>query len=492
MASADPNSGILSVGSVVVVDSVFQNTPIGIQTGRSNSDPSPPEGQAANSLILDNVQFNNVAQPVTGPAGSTVLSSSSVGTWGQGHSYTPNGPQTFQGPFTSQGRSTQYTETSKPQYGSLPASSFLSARDAGCRGDGSTDDTACLNALFANALAQGKVVYLDAGDYLVTDSIYVPAGSRATGEAYPVILSAGANFADQNNPRPVLQVGKSGESGYVELSDLIVSTTIRGGVNQAGAILIEYNLATQPGSGLWDVHTRVGGFAGSNLQVAQCVKQPGNPGINPACIAAFMSMHITPSASGVYMENNWFWVADHDVEDPNLTQITVYAGRGLLIESQGGNNVLWGTAVEHHTLYQYSLVNTKNIVMGQIQTETAYYQPIPAAPQPFSINPAYNDPNVGVDGWGLSISGSTGVNILGCGLYSFFNNYDVNCSNQGNTTKCQDKVFNVVNSEVELYNLNTVGIQSMIAKGGNSIAEWSDNKDGFVSTIALFQIWPGN
>ena len=29
-----------------------------------------------------------------------------------------------------------------------------------------------------------------------------------------------------------------------------------------------------------------------------------------------------------------------------------------------------GTAVEHHTLYQYQLANTKNIFMGQIQTET--------------------------------------------------------------------------------------------------------------------------
>jgi hypothetical protein len=29
-----------------------------------------------------------------------------------------------------------------------------------------------------------------------------------------------------------------------------------------------------------------------------------------------------------------------------------------------------GTAVEHHDLYQYQLINTKNIFMGFIQTET--------------------------------------------------------------------------------------------------------------------------
>lgn len=31
-----------------------------------------------------------------------------------------------------------------------------------------------------------------------------------------------------------------------------------------------------------------------------------------------------------------------------------------------------GTAVEHHTLYQYQLANTKDVYMGFIQTETPY------------------------------------------------------------------------------------------------------------------------
>jgi glucan 1,3-beta-glucosidase len=132
---------------------------------------------------------------------------------------------------------------------------------------------------------------------------------------------------------------------------------------QAGAIFIEYNLASARGSGLWDVHTRVGGFAGSDLQVAQCAKAPGDPTIKTECIAAFMSMHISPSASGVYMENNWLWVADHDIEDTNLSQITIYAGRGMLVESAAGGNWLYGTAVEHHQLYEYNLASTKDIVM---------------------------------------------------------------------------------------------------------------------------------
>lgn len=136
-----------------------------------------------------------------------------------------------------------------------------------------------------------------------------------------------------NSPQPVVRVGTAGSTGQVEWSDMIVST--QGA--QAGATLIEWNLATSgTPSGMWDVHTRIGGFAGSDLQVAQCTKNPGSTAINTACIAAYMSMHVTPSAAGLYMENNWLWTADHDIDDPGNTQLTIYAGRGLFIESTAG------------------------------------------------------------------------------------------------------------------------------------------------------------
>lgn len=80
---------------------------------------------------------------------------------------------------------------------------------------------------------------------------------------------------------------------------------------------------------------------GSNLQLAQCVKTPESTAPpNPNCVAAYMSMHITPSASGLYMENVWLWTADHDMDDNGSDggngQIDVYNGRGLLIESSAG------------------------------------------------------------------------------------------------------------------------------------------------------------
>lgn len=74
---------------------------------------------------------------------------------------------------------------------------------------------------------------------------------------------------------------------------------------QAGAMLIEWNLASGSGSpsGMWDVHIRVGGFAGSDLQVAQCPVTTSSTSVNMACVAAYMSMHVTSGASGLYMEN---------------------------------------------------------------------------------------------------------------------------------------------------------------------------------------------
>lgn len=52
----------------------------------------------------------------------------------------------------------------------------------------------------------------------------------------------------------------------------------------------------------------------------------------------------------------------------------------------------------------------------------AYYQPSPAAPAPFSINSAYNDPSLNgmTQGWGLVVQNSYDILIFGAGLYSFF------------------------------------------------------------------------
>ncbi|RKU44074.1 hypothetical protein DL546_006880 [Coniochaeta pulveracea] len=498
--TAITDSNTLTVGGVVVVDSVVSNTPVFLKYGNPNA--SGPD--AANNIVLENIQLSGVPVAVQSGSGATILSgeSGAVTAWANGHRYTgypTTGPTAATGSIDPNTRpaglvsGTEYYERSKPQYENEPLASFVSIRTSGAAGDGTTDDTAIINSVLAAAAAQNNIVFFDAGVYVVSDTIVIPPGSRIVGEAYPVILAAGTTWGDINNPKPVVQVGQSGQTGVIEWSDMIIST--RGA--QPGAILIEWNLAsTGTPSGMWDVHTRIGGFAGSNLQVAQCVKTPetdaGTAGVNTACIAAFMSMHITASAQGVYMENVWLWVADHDVEDAANTQITVYAGRGLLVESQQGNIWMYGTAVEHHTLYQYQLANTANIVMGQVQTETAYYQPNPDATIPFTALAAYNDPVIpaGGSGWGLRLLDSNNIDIYGMGLYSFFSNNNVTCSNQGNGEACQSRIFSVENSGVSVYNLNTVGTTNMITLDGQDIALYSDNLDGFVDSINLFRATP--
>jgi hypothetical protein len=62
-----------------------------------------------------------------------------------------------------------------------------------------------------------------------------------------------------------------------------------------------------------------------------------------------MLLHVTASGNG-YFENVWAWVADHDLDDDRnaqategldgvprnvLTQVSIYAARGVLIESSG-------------------------------------------------------------------------------------------------------------------------------------------------------------
>jgi glucan 1,3-beta-glucosidase len=540
MTSGAPSG--LSVGSITFFDSVITNTPIGIATGRTSTSLPP----AAGSLIIENCQFNNVPAIVQGPGGTVLAGSAgttTVAAWGSGHAYTPNGPQIFEGPISPNNRPASLSSNgvfyarSKPQYGEYGAFAFVSARSLGARGDGSTDDTKALqNAINAAASAR-KILFLDAGAYIVTSTIYIPGGSRIVGESYPTIYGSGAFFSDAKKPQPVVQVGKPGEKGTVEWSDVVV--TGRGAT--AGAIFIQYNLASSapsgsswsargtnpfwgpkwgPGqglsgpSGMWDVHARVGGFAGTNLLLADCpttptVATPPAP-VNPACICGFMSMHITASTSNLYMENTWFWTADHDIEDPQLRQITIYNARGLYVAPGAGTLWLSGTAVEHHVLYEYQLSAAKDMYMGQIQTETAYYQPNPPAPLPVTLQASWNDPTFPAicsntsgfnftgpntnfsnpcDGYGVRVTDkSSNILIYGAGLYSFFANYNTSCSAIGSGAACQDKIFSIEgSSSVSVYNLNTVGSQSMVNVNGRSVANYADNVAGFTDTIALFR-----
>ncbi|TAQ83887.1 hypothetical protein B7494_g7784 [Chlorociboria aeruginascens] len=507
-------AGDQAVGSVTFIDSTFTNTGVAFATAH-NSTSIPA---SAGSLILDNVHFSNVPVAVQGPQGTVLPGGNMTVTgWGQGHSYTANATTNFQKPITAFSRPQSLTTNgdiytrSKPQYEAVPLTKFISIRSQGAKGDGQTDDTVVINTVLKTAASLGQIVFFDAGTYKVTSTIYIPPGSKIVGESYSVIMGSGAFFSSITAPQPIISVGLAGETGIVEWSDMVVST--QGAT--AGAILIEWNLASPEAtpSGMWDVHARIGGFAGSELQLADCPITPSSSSntttvapysnttstsVNTNCIAAFLTMHITPSASGLYLENNWFWTADHDIEDPSLTQITIYTGRGILCESTAGNIWLVGTAVEHHSLYQYQFVNTKNIFAGQVQTETAYYQPAPDALTPFTALQAWNDPvftectgGKCAEGWGVRVVESRDIGFYGVGLYSFFDNYSTACSAVNSTSACQSRIFSIEGNstkDINIYNLNTIGSTNMITRNGVDLVQAKDNVNVFPDTIAYFSL----
>lgn len=384
------NGGVdQSVGSVLIQDSKFTGTPRGIVTSFGHGSIPATGG----TLVIDNVDFTGSKAAVVDRIGNIVLpGGSKAAFWTQGKSYNlgrlalPSNTAYQTTNFFSPGRSIQgrlpivkkpqsllnaqgaFVERSKPQYGDVPSTSFVSVKSNGARGDGITDDTAAIQEIF-DAASIDDVVYFDHGAYIISKTIRVPKDIKITGEIWPLIMASGPAFSDPSNPIPVFQVGQLGDSGCVEMSDIIFETV----GPQPGAILMEWNVAEPPGeqasSGLWDVHFRIGGTAGTKLQSDSCAKTPSvTTAADENCEGAFLMLHVTAKAS-IYVENCWFWVADHELDLADHGQINIYNGRGVLIESHGPV-WMYGTSSEHNQLYNYQLNDAKNIYMSAIQTET--------------------------------------------------------------------------------------------------------------------------
>ncbi|GLB43041.1 putative glycoside hydrolase family 55 protein [Lyophyllum shimeji] len=472
-----------SVGAEAIVDAVVNNTPIFIR----NSQPS--NGQLAGSLVINNAKLNNVPIAVAVAGGATVLAggTTTIASWGQGNVFKGTNPAAVftQGNINNPNKPSSLLDSSgrifgkmHPQYADYAVSQFVSVRDNGAKGDGRTDDTAALKAVFAK-YAGCKIIYFDAGTYIVTSTLTIPAGTQIVGEAWSVIAGSGSAFQDINNPQVVVRVGDPNSQGILEISDMIFSTI----GPTPGAIVVEWNVkqpsGVQGGAGTWDTHIRLGGTAGTNLEASQCPSS-GAGGI-PNCYAAFLSLHITPGATG-YFEGLWAWLADHELDGAGQGQISVYSGRGIFSESAGP---VWmvGTA-EHHALYQYNLVNAKSHYMGLIQTESPYYQPNPAAPSPFSVNSAWKDPSFpsGLSSaWALTVTSSTDIIVFGAGLYSFFTNYNQACLT---TFNCQSQSVNVDSgSTVSIFSLSTVATTFQVSVNGQGVVNQSLNRNGFASTV---------
>lgn len=229
-----------SVGSVTVVDSTFVNTPIGIQTVGSSS-ISPV---TAGSLYIDNTRFTNSPSAVVGPTGNVILSAGSSGlvsSWALGHMYsgTSQNDQSVQGSITPPTKDSRllsngaFIVNSRPSYAAYSYAKFASVKTYGAHGDGTTDDTATLQSIL-NQYCASKIIFFDAGAYIVSNTITVPAGCWIVGEGESVIMATGSAFASASNPTVVLKIGNTGDTATTQISGMMFSNN--GGI--PGAIML--------------------------------------------------------------------------------------------------------------------------------------------------------------------------------------------------------------------------------------------------------------
>ena len=185
--------------------------------------------------------------------------------------------------------------------------------------------------------------------------------------------------------------------------------------------------------------------------------------------------------------------SDHDLDNPAQSQINVFTGRGLLVETNGPV-WLWGGAVEHATLYQYNFNKASNIFAGHIQTESPYYQPTPAAPDVFPLGVYPSDPDFAdcsptdsqcLFAWALMIHNSTEVLIYGAGLYSWFQSYGQGCLAGED---CQRRLVQTSYSErVWIFSQYTKGATECVSPlGGINAALQSDNRNGYLTAISAW------
>lgn len=493
--------------SLAVVDSLFNGVPYAITIAATGTKPG---------IVLDNLQIQgNTPSVVLVSGGKTILAGTSgplatIKSWALGHAYTQTGSGRFQSgdvdPPVKRSPSLidsdgKYFTRSKPQYG---YETVIDVTAHGVKNDMTGDQTSAINSVLAENV--GAIVFFPQGIYLVQGTIEVPVGTRIVGEGWSQIMGTGTYFGDAHAPNVMMRVGKPGDSGIIEISDMLF--TVQGPT--AGIIMMEWNVfeSTQGSAAMWDSHFRIGGAEGSNLQVADCPATSGDMSRAAECTAGSLLLRITPSASG-YFENVWAWVADHDLDAPEnadttegpdgvptnvKTNINVFVHRGILVESLGP---VWfyGTASEHSLLYQYAFVKASNIYSGLMQTETPYYAPSTPldlttpdyAPTKFPGDPNFSGCSNDLcrSAWALRIVNSSNIFIYGAGFYSFFQNNQLGCTSQ---ELCQQSIFATDYSQgLWIYNLFTKGVAEVASPGGLPPIFYNDsNQNGYTSEVAVW------
>lgn len=209
--TADDNNSNGYLGSVYIMDSTFTDVGTAVRSAPVSVEP----GTGTTSVTLDNVLFDRVANRVfDGEKEYVEGRPSTLDTWTLGPIYlslperhfslgyefqTPREP-TLLANYNIATKSSNGTtslpkrpffEKPRPQYTDVPASSWVHLKDF-AKGDGKTDDTAA----FQKALDGKGYIFVDSGQYLLTDTVTVHPGTTLAGEAWPKLVASGPKFSD--------------------------------------------------------------------------------------------------------------------------------------------------------------------------------------------------------------------------------------------------------------------------------------------------------
>jgi hypothetical protein len=388
-----------SNGQLILIDSTMKNVPTGIAALDTAS------------LLLDRVSTTNVNALAPGYNGGATAK-----LWYKGIMYDGGTRRSeAMASLTTLRADTDYMSKKRPTFDSADVGNALIL---GAKGDGITDDTAVLQA----AINAHTVVFLPFGTYVISDTLELKPNTVLVGEGFTMLAAkAGAPaFADANNPKPMIQVPKN-TAGTNVMADFMITTL----GDNPGCSLLEWG--SGPESGMFDVMYRVE-------------------------YSVWGLLHWIGAGT---IDGMWGWVADHDINTEGL--ITVKSPRGFLCEGEGPT-MMFGTAFEHSSEYQYSLNACKNLIMILTQTETPYWQNPPTA-------------------WGISITNSRDITIYGTGLYNWF---------FGN----QQSLLQVKNSlNVNMFAVNTYHSVNLLDGDIKIVA--ADAKHSFADNIMGFvNAWP--
>ncbi|KAL7623884.1 hypothetical protein AAE478_005440 [Parahypoxylon ruwenzoriense] len=506
--TSSPRDGVESLGTFIITDSSADNTGALVNTAATNG--------SYGSIVLENVQVDAATVSSTVTAGGNIVLKGSVKggeAWVLGNAYS-NGlvEDVFQKGTTFPTRRSpslvdgtgSFYRLPPPTYQRYGVEQVVNVKEVPgflVAGDGRSDDTASLQAII-DSYAGSKILFFPYGIYLLTDTLVFPPGSRVFGEAWSTISATGSKFINAGTPVPMVRVGKPGDVGVAQFSDMLFTVEDI----LTGCTLLEVNMAGEnPGDvGFWNTHFRVGGAADSQTQ-EKC-----GPGVttDPAqCKAAFMLAHFTASSSA-YVDNMWGWTADHDLDgggNPLTNPQYISVGRGVLIESTKPSWFI-GFSSEHNTLYEVNINKAENVFIGFQQSETPYWQggnSTARAPDPWGpVALLDSDPDFSWCSRGASndekedihcrmsiyqrISGAKDLSLYAGGFWTFFNGNEACAAG----ADCQADAVRIENnsSGVHYFGIGVNHVANLVVRDGEPLVTSARNKGGWYANTAAYLV----